>query len=178
MNKQELIKMLNRTIEDYTNKDGFGRGVRTGLSMATFAIKRLDEPAKPSKPVIPKIVAEQLEYWKRNKMNILWQFFLREIPSSTLSWLESDAGNYDKLIDAENNGYEVEEEKLYYTVDEKGQTILFNSQERGILRSNGIDLEIVLSEYEHAPSNIYQLTEKQIKDYDERYWPFAVEVAE
>ena len=165
MNKQELIKMLNRTIEDYTNKDGFGRGVRTGLSMATFAIKRLDEPAKPSKPVIPKIVAEQLEYWKRNKMNILWQFFLREIPSSTLSWLESDGGNYDKLLDAEKNGYEVEKEKVYIV------QLPTNLEDDLIILDADGDI------WKDSWPSRYKMTEKRIKEIDERFWPFAVEVS-
>lgn len=134
-------------------------------------------PAEPSKPVIPQIVAEQLEYWKRNKMNILWQFFLREIPSSTLSWLESDAGNYDKLLDAEKNGYEVE--KLYYV-----KLPNTNSKSESLYLAQGN----VSGDYwfNSRPERLdydsdvckHKFTEKEIKEYDERYLTFAVEVAE
>lgn len=141
-------------------------------------IDQLDEPEQTdtnvglSKPVIPQFVAEQLEYWKRNKMNILWQFFLREIPSSILSWLEGDEGNYDKLLDAEKNGYEVENEKLYKVVLPTGllsSTLVAHSDGTGHFFSG-----------EHRNDSWYKshLTEAEIKAIDERYWAFAEEVTE
>lgn len=71
-----------------------------------------------------------------------------------------------------NRGYEVEKEKLYYVLDKQGKTLL-------VLMSGEVRISggYVLSE-STANKEIYQLTEKQIKDYDERFWPFAVGVTE
>ena len=105
MNKQELIKMLNRTIEDYANKDGFGRGVRTGLSMATFAIKRLDEPEKV---VLPEFVAEAFEKAKGD--NWFASLLINAMYDSSDEvgyWLEVPS-NEKLLLRYWLDGYEVE----------------------------------------------------------------------
>lgn len=114
---------------------------------------KLDDPEKV---VIPKFVADAFDYNKNS--------------SEFLDWVRENPEDY---VMAFRNSYEVEKEPLYYTVDEKGQTLLFKAQYRGIIRSNGADLETVLMVYEQRLSNMYQLTEKEIKDYDHRYWAFA-----
>lgn len=66
--------------------------------------------------------------------------------------------------------YEVEKEKTYYVLDRQGKTLL-------VLMGDEVRISggYVLSE-SSAIKDIYQLTEKQIKNYDERFWSFAVEV--
>ena len=175
MNKQELINSIKLARHSYSNEDSFCGGVRTGIGIALGEIEELDEPERV---VIPQFVADHIEFCKsKNKrLNVA----LSESPENEMAFemgvnLEEANEIYAR---AWLDGYEIEKEKLYYTVDEKGQTLLYKSQERGILRSNGPKLETVLKEYEHEDSNMYQLTEKEIKDYDWRYWLFAVEVAE
>lgn len=49
----------------------------------------IDQLDEPEKPVIPQFVAEQLEYWERNKLKILWKFYLEKIPEWS-NWLARD----------------------------------------------------------------------------------------
>lgn len=65
---------------------------------------------------------------------------------------------------------EVEKEQLYYVLNKHGQTLLVFIG-GAVCLSSGYVLR-------DGNKDKYQLTEKQIKDYDERYWEFAVEVAE
>lgn len=69
-----------------------------------------------------------------------------------------------------NREYVVEQEKLYYVLNKHGQTLLVFIG--GVVcLSSGYPLR-------DGNKDKYQLTENQIKDYDPRYWSFAVEVAE
>ena len=65
------------------------------------------------------------------------------------------------------------EEKLYYVLDKQGKTLLMNFMDVKVCSSGGYEVH-------DGNKYMYQLTEKQIKDYDERYFAFAVpvEVAE
>lgn len=69
-----------------------------------------------------------------------------------------------------NRPYEVEKEKLYYVLNDHGQTLL-------VIIGGAVCLS---SGYAIRDNNKdkYQLTEKQIKEYDPKYWIFAVEVEE
>lgn len=168
-----INELLGHEIGDYGNY--YNSGYEDGLAYALQLGRQLDEPEKV---VIPQFVADAFESAKGDS------WFASQLISAMYEssdevgyWLEVPS-NEKLLLRAWLDGYEVEKEKLYYTVDEKGQTLLFKSQDRGILRSNGADLEKVLSVYEHRHPNMYQLTEKEIKDYDERYWMFKKEVTQ
>lgn len=125
---------------------------------------------EPSKPVIPKFVAEAFEKVKGS--NVYAESILKDMYNSSdevAIWLVAPS-NEKLLLRAWLDGYEVEEEKLYYVLNKHGQTLLVFIG--GVVcLSSGYVLR-------DGNKDKYQLTEKQIKDYDERYWEFAVEVTE
>ncbi len=175
MNKQELLESIenmgSEVSENYPHDQVVDRELIIKL------VEGLDEP---DKVVIPQFVAEAFEKAKWD--NVYAEQLITTMYDSSDEvgyWLEVPS-NEKLLLRAWLDGYEIEKEKekLYYTVDGKGQLVLFKSQDRGIIRSYGEDLETVLMVYEQSPSNMYQLTEKEIKGYDERFMAFAVEVAE
>lgn len=78
---------------------------------------------------------------------------------------------FETLIKMKLFGYEVEKEKLYYVLDKSNESMLIKVF-GDVKKSAGIKMDGTFST---VP---YMFTEKEIKDYDPRYWPFAVEVAE
>lgn len=67
-----------------------------------------------------------------------------------------------------------EKEKKYYVMNHKGATMLTKAPSGEIVCSNCSDLRNVRDEYLER----YQLTEKEIKSVDKRYWAFAEEVTD
>ena len=71
---------------------------------------------------------------------------------------------------------EIEEEPKYYVLDKENATLLKKSAVgEEIAKSVGTNIYNAKS---WKNEEEYQLTEQEIKDYDERYWPFAVKVEE
>ena len=178
MNKQELIKDLKKRRGNYLD-NGIHSGIRQGISIAIDAVERLDEPAKV---VIPQVVADFIEKqkgWDEDR-----QEYVEDDATDLLNAMDLDNAsqhvdvvhylldNSETFAKAWIEGYDVKKEKLYYVLDKQGKTLLVLMG--GEVRISG---GYVLSE-STANKDIYQLTEKQIKDYDERFWEFAVEVQE
>ena len=72
-----------------------------------------------------------------------------------------------------NRGYEIEEPPKYYVLDKYGVAILKKnamSAGGGVGKSAGVNIYAAVHRQDEEK---YQLTEKEIKDYDERYWAFA-----
>lgn len=149
-------------------------------------IYQLDEPEVLSQelPVIPKYVADWIEAERGTMSN--WK-----LPSGFISdskykkdqrrykWSQVE-GNMDKFMSALINGYEVEKEKLY-VVELSNSNGRFGKYENVFL--NKRDGIVFIDSSRLFVNDIkkysqYALTEKEIKDYDERYWSFAVEVSE
>jgi len=71
---------------------------------------------------------------------------------------------------------EIEEEPKYYVLDKENATLLKKSAVgEGIAKSVGTNIYNAKS---WKNEEEYQLTEQEIKDYDPRYWAFAVKVEE
>ena len=65
----------------------------------------------------------------------------------------------------------VEEEQKYYVLDKEDATLLKKSAAgEGVAKSVGTNIYNVKSWKDEEK---YQLTEQEIKNYDERFWPFA-----
>lgn len=121
--------------------------------------------------MIPKFVAE---WFESNKEYLGVAFAFRETtyakkPLDERDDIDNWFANTDDVMDilvSMKNGYEIEKEKLYIvqlpTNCEDGLVIL---DVRGIIWNDAFPSE-------------YKMTEQRIKDIDERYWAFAVEVAE
>lgn len=172
MNKQELIDKLASlvgSIEDFKGISTFHDGKYAGLEHALELIQQLDEPQKP---VVPKFVAEWIEYAKKKGDSLAisfkpWNLYGVEY-SKADRWIED---NQETFARAWIDGYEVEKEPLYEVII--GDLYLikkFNNR-----NDFYFDTSCSLCAWEKSA---YQLTEAEIKAIDERYWPFAVPVEE
>jgi len=146
------------------------------------------------KPAIPQFVADWIEgnkqleekwngYSKEDAMKDTIHFTIyglfADYPvtnrKSVNNWLDVDRGNYFKLVNAVRYGYEVEKEQKYYVLDSEDIPLL-----RKVIKGFGIDDRQgkIVSSTKPGEASDVRLTEQEIKDYDERYWAFAVPVEE
>lgn len=146
---------------------GYEAGVHDSY---TYLLKKYDEFHKPV--VVPDFVAEWIESPDRD----LNDMYLCERPKNVYEWTfgEEDSlenSRYKDLLDAIDNGYEVEEEQRYYVLDSDDIPLLErvdNQAQKTITR---------LSIHEKGrDTSRFKLTEQEIKDYDKRFWAFAAEV--
>ncbi|ACZ64051.1 DUF1642 domain-containing protein [Enterococcus faecalis] len=171
MIKQELIGILeglegDSFIEKYN--EGYDKAVRDCL----IAVKQLDEPKKTVLPKKADDFIKEGEGLGSDKVDIIDSAisFARAMPNDEFSlWFKS---NRDLFVDALANGYEVENEPLYY-VD--------------VINDGAVHKRLIL-DHENGKHNIVgwsdnliglvqeMFTEQEIKAIDERYWPFAVKV--
>lgn len=127
-------------------------------------LKQLDEPKKV---VVPKFVAEWIEYAKKKGDSLIdsfnpWDLYGAEYIDAT-RWIDN---NQETFALAWVNGYEVEKEQLYYVFDTTTKQYL------------GVD-KVVNKAFWLSSQNSgarTPLTEQEIKSVDERYWQFAVKV--
>lgn len=167
MNKQEIIKKLEsiKAIGNDAIAACYNESINAGITL----MKKTDEPQKP---VVPKFVAEWIEYAKKKGDSLAisfkpWNLYGVEY-SKADRWIED---NQETFARAWIDGYEVEKEPLYSVII-AGEYLV-----KEISCSN----EVKLVSTAYLPQYLahhYQLTEKQIKAIDERYWPFAVPVEE
>lgn len=133
---------------------------------------------KPTKPIIPQFVADWIEKWKKEGLTMHEWFsfdFNDEDEDKVAKWLydndyEENTRREYLLIDAIRYGYEVEKEKKYYVdLDTAAYVAKWNGDNQVGIYTDGISGS---DEFE------FYLTEKEIKDYDKRFWVFAEEVTE
>lgn len=177
IDKQALINKLTKYVERYEGAtDEYYQGKRSAYEIALKSAKKLglDEPQKP---VVPKFVAE---WFEDNKHALDLTIFIairglndEEWPHKTdfENWLDVSKNKPIETLIRMKDGYEVEKEPLYSVII-AGEYLV-----KEISCSN----EVKLVSTAYLPQYLahhYQLTEKQIKAIDERYWPFAVPVKE
>lgn len=125
-------------------------------------------------PTIPKYVAEWITN-HREKFDLYPA--LRTLEHNTLVWgliYKWYRTNTQKFVNAYLTGeYKVEEEQKYYVLDTEDIPMLVKSYGAVNRANTHLSIHEKGRNTEH-----YQLTEQEIKAIDERYWPFAVEVAE
>ena len=134
---------------------------------------------KQELPVIPKFVAEWYE--SEGKRNSWWNWFYKwgrdesrtELETKTIRWMQYF--NEETFVDMFLHGYEVEEEQKYYVLD-KDNIIMIGKVNNGKVLKRNFDTPF--NNFNEPAKEKAQLTEQEIKDYDERYWPFAVKVEE
>nr|DAL96325.1 MAG TPA: Protein of unknown function (DUF1642) [Caudoviricetes sp.] len=183
MNKQELIEKLNQEIIELKSTEAscFKLGSKTeelkftnrimGLQLALNWARRLNEPQKVK---VPAFVAEWInQHCYLGKYVCLERFMCQynnvELPTDLYNYYDRDKdGARDKIISAILDGYEVEEEPKY--------RVLFPA----VKKKHGSKFSYLMEDgmqcYSDFFESIPQLTEKEIKAIDERYWPFAVPV--
>lgn len=179
MNKQEkedLIQVLY-DIGGCEAEDEWSRGYDDGVNAAIEVIKELKVQGKVIFSHEEKFVADwldglrgQISNVKLNSGAVFMTFIGRQleryydedyslITNEVENWLVS-AENKVKMMNAINNGYEVEKEQLYYV----------KLPEIGYMRFGKKYF------YSTDKKDAKRYTENQIKAIDERYWPFAVKV--
>lgn len=131
----------------------------------------IDELDEIEKVVIPQFVADHIELCKSEDKRL--SSALSESPESKMvfemgvNWEEANEIYARAWLD----GYEVGEEQKYYVLDSGDVPLL----EKG--RNHIQKTVTLLSIHEKGKDNSqFKLTEQEIKDYDERFWAFAVEV--
>ena len=126
---------------------------------------------KQELPVIPKYVADWMTRY-REKYDLYPA--LRLLENNTFVWgeiYEWYRMNTRKFVNAYFTGeYEVEDEQKYYVdLDTAAYVAKWKDNDRVDIYTDGISGS---DEFE------FHLTEEEIKNYDPRYWPFAVKVEE
>ena len=143
------------------------------------AIMDLDDT--PEKVVVPKFVAEFYEGCKdANLYFLITQLESEDFQSDLGKWYRDCEGRHisgranaqEVIAKMKLYGYEVEKEPLYHVATKDGGLMLFKYE--NVVSVTPAPVIRAIKDYGRKP--FYQLTEKEIKDYDERYWPFAVPV--
>ena len=168
--KENVIKLTNEWIE---HKIG-------GSLDLQDAIMNLDDDT-PEKVVVPEFVAEWIESFTdiTSSYSILEAFMCSYnkivLPSELYNYYDNNEnGARDKVISAILSGYEVENEPLYHVATKDGKLMLFKYE--NVVSVTPAPVVMTIKDYGHKP--YYQLTETEIKNYDERYIPFMVPVDE
>lgn len=166
-----LKKEVKNYIEPYDEEDWLSYKAGT-TDVAELILGYIDQVEQPELPVIPQFVAEWIECLKSKKINLLENIYDFTHDEDINNYIR-EQGN--ALMRAWLDGYTVEEEQKYYVEDGKHTLLCKWESSDGwkvisTIESTEDDLPIGVLDFE--------LTEQEIKDYDERYWPFAKEVTE
>lgn len=153
----------------------------SSYDLQNLLVPKQEEAKEPEKVVVPEFVAEWIRHCKRVKANLFWAMTSDAMSREVRGWIE-ECG-LDLFARAWLDGYTVEEKK-YEVKFCTGGTLQGNPSLIVLYESVGGEIlakEMPAEDYrdfkKRVPSS-YHLTEKQIKDYDFRFWPFAEEVTE
>ncbi|EAE9647358.1 DUF1642 domain-containing protein [Listeria monocytogenes] len=115
--------------------------------------------------VVPQFVADWIKHCKQREYDLacLLDYEDSDMSAEMYEWLISSDDNQELLARAWFDGYEVEEEPLYYV----RLPLPFGYLRRSKLYPASQNVE-----------DASKYSEKEIKDMDERYWQFAVLVEE
>ena len=166
MNKEELKRQIKLNSHSEYDKVEW----RPASVYVPVAIDLIDQLDEPEKVVVPAFVAEWVEEAKRNEdwgiVGLINSFRngIIQAPCKTRKYFDENPRN---VILAYLDGYTVEEKK--YEVKDKNDCFLLTKNSDG---------EVINAYSKVVYKNKGQLTEKEIKDYDERFMAFAVPVEE
>lgn len=151
----------NKIAEAYPDSP---QSLRNTLDNAVFG-----KASKSQKTVVPKFVAEWIEYAKKKGDSLAisfkpWTIYGVEY-SKADRWIED---NQETFARAWLDGYEVEKESLYYVI---------LSENKDGWKYTFLD-EAGSADFTNYKVDIPTFTEKEIKAIDERFWPFSVPVEE
>ena len=176
MNKKELIKKLKELLTTPSELEGydFNYGHDLGIERAIALAEQLDEPEKP---VVPKYVADWIEWCKKNNITLLGACTaicnnknIRSLDAS--GWAMK---NQETFAKAWFYDYEVDKEKLYTVeIPRRG------NPDHSVLRKY-VDGKVCIDR--HLFDNwrgykCFQLTEEEIKKEHGWTWKYAEEVKE
>ena len=198
MNKQEVLKKLEQKKETILRSQknllmkselwGLYEARATTFMSAINIVEQLDEPQRVE-------VTEEFDAWYKDikkswadiesaKQFALWKICqygfgcgFEDVNGNRTSNTLSDWVSYHRedAINAVWHGYEVEKEPRYKVImpnpqSKNGNVIVLRRTQAGTITVNKV------KEITARISEGMDLTEKEIKSVDERYWPFAVPV--
>ncbi|HEL2310503.1 TPA: DUF1642 domain-containing protein [Streptococcus suis 11538] len=167
MNKQEAIKCIEQMGE-------YERFVDEPISKSSV-LNIISQIHKPQKVVVPKHIADKIEYCKDTEgyglfhaMDYCYNY------KDSAEWLEY---NQETFARAWLDGYTVEQEQLY-TVEIPNPVLTDNSDSVTVLTKidSGVVLTDVVNYIGRKQEPVYHLTEYEIKQNFEWAWQFAKEV--
>lgn len=126
------------------------------------------------KVTVPQFVGDWIEEERKVVNDIIfslnYQYILDGLPVDVRHWYDK---NSEKFYRAILDGYEVEQEKLYYVEfpDKDGDSL--NVYGLGKVYGSNIVYIRTFAKGDIGKCTSSQLTEKEIRDFDERYWAFA-----
>ena len=177
---QNLIVPKQEITEEQVTEYLRGRNM-TAVDSTLMHRESLDSKIVTEIPSIPEFIAEFLE-GKEDYM--LYELFddewLYEEHDQIAKWLydNDEKTNRERelsLVLAHIHGYEMEVEQRYYVMNNDQRMMLVRMMDgKTITEADPFKLEDM---YE-AEKKAHRLTEKEIKDYDERYFAFAKPVEE
>ncbi|HEM1008942.1 TPA: DUF1642 domain-containing protein [Listeria monocytogenes] len=123
---------------------------------------------------VPQFVADWIEYCKKHCL-VLSEALEDDYENSCMSeavtdWFEDCSENQELFARAWLDGYEIEQELLYY--------IKMIDSDDGYVNLNLKTGEYITASKGNFDDFKTKFTEEQIKNMDERYWAFAVPVEE
>lgn len=175
MNKQEIIKKLE-SIKAIGN-DAIAACYNESMNAGITLMKKLDEPQKP---VVPKFVAEWFEENKDDLEFPIWELCVDSYGSKDehgmLNWIQQSENNPIETLIRMKDGYEVEKESLYYVKLKIPGATYYLIQTFLMPGDTHMCFSAATERYGAKWKNTF--TEAEIKEIDERFWPFAVPVEE
>ena len=174
--KKEVKELMTEESQNYPHDEMVEKEIILGI------LNQLDEPEKV---VVPKFVAEWLTearddslYGLLEKVNHLittdykWrEWWERKVKGETFSEIQSI------IAKAVINGYKVEKEPKYCVVLPE----ITGSNEKYLVKANdsgNLWIDGGLGYIKRLEDISYKFTEQEIKEFDDRYWAFAVPVEE
>lgn len=186
MNKQEAIeKLKSRVKSHWLDEEIYGDNCikSVELGMAIDIVNQIDEPEKP---VVPRFVADWIEWCKRNKVSLLGGFsaidelglvICNDKKVKSLDASKWATRNQETFAQAWLSGYKIKKEKLY-TVELPSPNCPTDDHYILSRPKNG---KIIVNRYcieQWEKFGDCQLTEAEIKQDFEWAWQFAKEVKE
>lgn len=145
-----------------------------GYVVPTYKLQNLLVPkqGEPEKVVLPDFVFNQLEKYKDKGLS-LWLAMANGVDYELTDWMTGPNQELYARAWLAYPNIEVEKEKKYYVSSKETVGFWF------LYKNNGGRVVIGTNKYYFdADWEVLKLTEQEIKDYDERYWAFAVPVEE
>jgi len=179
----EVAKRINKIKTDevsFVGSDFYDEGYIHGMNDVQAIANQLDEPEVLSQelPVIPQFVADWISEVKPdNSLRVAFEYIAqRKIDNyddELAFWVEE--GNSETFARAWLDGFTVEEEQKYYVMNNDNRMMLVRMMDGKTITEAD---PFPFGELYDGEKKSHRLTEQEIKDYDERYFAFAVRVEE
>lgn len=174
------LKLLKKEIEEYLAIEGV-QDARNALRAVLGYIEKLEQSALPEAPkwfdewmndggFEKSLFGALNELYGRHHFNM--QVWADSLPMGHAELQQIIAD----ILEDGLNSYITKEER-YYVVNKSNESLLMRITDTEYTNKVAYSHVRLLNHiFDHGEEELHQFTEKEIKDYDERYWAFAVPV--